>query len=133
MGAKNHAIVMPDCDKEDTLNALTNATFGATGQRCMALSVAVFVGETKNWVSELIPKAKSFKLGRGEQEGIDLSPVAYPELKQRIVDIIKSASKEGGKVILDGSDYVHPEYPKGNFVAPTIIDEVTADMTCYQE
>lgn len=133
MGAKNHAIVMPDCDKEDTLNALTNATFGATGQRCMALSVAVFVGETKNWVKELIPKAKSFKLGRGEQEGIDLSPVAYPELKQRIVDIIKSAPKEGGNVILDGSDYVHPDYPKGNFVAPTIIDNVTPDMTCYKE
>lgn len=78
MGAKNHALVMPDCDKEDTLNALTNATFGATGQRCMALSVAVFVGETKNWVKELVPRAKSFKIGRGDEEGIDISPVAYP-------------------------------------------------------
>ena len=133
MGAKNHAIVMPDCDKEDCLNALTNATFGATGQRCMALSVAVFVGESKNWVKDLVPKAKSFKIGKGDAEGIDISPVAYAELKERIVRIVKTAPKEGATMVLDGSDYVHPDYPKGNFVAPTIIDNVTADMTCYQE
>lgn len=133
MGAKNHCIVMPDCDKEDAMNALVNATFGASGQRCMALSVAVMVGETKEWVKELVPKAKSFKIGKGGEEGIDISPVCYPELKERIVSIIKSASKQGANVILDGSDYVHPDYPKGNFVAPTIIDNVTPEMTCYQE
>jgi malonate-semialdehyde dehydrogenase (acetylating)/methylmalonate-semialdehyde dehydrogenase len=133
MGAKNHCLVMPDCDKEDALNALTNATFGATGQRCMALSVAVFVGESHKWVEELVPKAKSFKIGRGDEEGIDISPVAYPELKERIVSIVKSAKKEGATLVLDGSDYVNPQYPQGNFVAPTIIDNVTPDMTCYKE
>ena len=133
MGAKNHALVMPDCDKEDTLNALTNATFGATGQRCMALSVAVFVGETKNWVDELVPRAKSFKIGRGDEEGIDISPVAYPELRDRIVRIVQGAEKQGARMVLDGSRYSHPQFPKGNFVAPTIIDNVTADMECYKE
>lgn len=133
MGAKNHAIIMPDADKEDALNALTNAAFGASGQRCMALTTAVFVGESHKWLSELVPKAKSFKIGAGNESGIDLAPVCYPELKARIVDLIKSASKEGANVILDGSDYVHPKYPQGNFVAPTIIDGVTKDMRCYKE
>jgi len=65
MGAKNHAIIMPDADKEDALNALVSATFGATGQRCMALSVGIFVGESKKWVPDIVEKAKKLKLGPG--------------------------------------------------------------------
>lgn len=133
MGAKNHCIIMPDADKEDALNALTNAAFGASGQRCMALTTAVFVGESHDWLKELVPKAKSFKIGAGKDAGIDLAPVCYPELKQRVVGLIKSAKKEGADLLLDGSDYVHPQYPQGNFIAPTIIDNVTADMACYKE
>jgi len=133
MGAKNHAIVMPDCDKEDALNAIVNAAFGASGQRCMALTTAVFVGETGEWVKEIGEKAKSFKIGPGEKEGVDISPVCYPELKERILSICGTAEKEGAKVVLDGTKYVHPEYPKGNFISPTIIDHVTPEMTCYKE
>lgn len=81
MGAKNHAIIMPDADKEDALNALTNAAFGASGQRCMALTTAVFVGESAKWIDDLAAKAKSFKIGAGKEDGIDLAPVAYKELK----------------------------------------------------
>jgi malonate-semialdehyde dehydrogenase (acetylating) / methylmalonate-semialdehyde dehydrogenase len=91
MGAKNHGIIMPDADKEDALNALVNATFGASGQRCMALTTAVFVGETSNWVKELIPKAQSFKIGAGKEEGIDLGPVCYKELKEKIVQLVGTA------------------------------------------
>jgi len=65
MGAKNHGVIMPDADKEDALNALVNATFGASGQRCMALTTAVFVGDSHEWVNDLAAKAKSFKLGPG--------------------------------------------------------------------
>lgn len=93
MGAKNHAIIMPDADKEDALNALANAAFGASGQRCMALTTAVFVGESHEWVKDLVPKAKSFKIGDGKEAGIDLAPVCYPELKDRIIKLIKSAPK----------------------------------------
>ena len=125
MGAKNHGIIMPDADKEDALNALVNATFGASGQRCMALTTAVFVGETSNWVKELIPKAQSFKIGAGKEEGIDLGPVCYKELKEKIVQLVGTAQKEGAKVVLDGTHYTHPKYPQGNFIAPTIIDNVT--------
>jgi malonate-semialdehyde dehydrogenase (acetylating)/methylmalonate-semialdehyde dehydrogenase len=125
MGAKNHGIIMPDADKEDALNALVNAAFGASGQRCMALTTAVFVGESGEWVHDLAAKAKSFKIGPGNEDGIDLSPVAYKDLKDRILRLIGTAEKEGAKLILDGSKYVHPKYPQGNFVAPTIIDFVT--------
>lgn len=133
MGAKNHGILMPDADKEDALNALANAAFGASGQRCMALSTVVCVGETKEWIKELVPKAQSFKIGRGDDPKIDLSPVCYKELKDRIVSISQSAAKEGANILLDGTNYVHPEFPKGNFVAPTIIDGVKPHMTCYKE
>lgn len=77
MGAKNHGIIMPDCDKEDALNALTNAAFGASGQRCMALTTGIFVGEASKWIDELVAKAKSFKIGDGKEQGVDLAPVAY--------------------------------------------------------
>ena len=78
-------------------------------------------------------KAQSFKIGAGNEEGIDLSPVCYADLKKRIVSLCDSAKKEGASLPLDGTQYVHPKYPKGNFVAPTIIDNVTTDMTCYKE
>jgi malonate-semialdehyde dehydrogenase (acetylating)/methylmalonate-semialdehyde dehydrogenase len=93
MGAKNHGVIMPDADKEDALNALVNAAFGASGQRCMALTTAVFVGETSSWVKELIAKAQSFKIGAGNEEGIDLSPVSYKELKERIIKLVGTAEK----------------------------------------
>lgn len=133
MGAKNHAVIMPDADKEDALNAIVNATFGASGQRCMALTTAVFVGQTGEWIKDIATKGQSFKLGAGNEEGIDLSPVCYADLKKRILSLVATAEKEGAKVVLDGTKYVHPKYPQGNFIAPTIIDNVTPEMTCYKQ
>lgn len=133
MGAKNHGIVMPDADKEDALNALTNAAFGASGQRCMALSVAILVGDANKWIPDLIKKAQSFKIGPGSEDGVDLSPVCYPELKDRICSLIGTAEKEGAKVVLDGTKYKNDRFPKGNFLGPTIITNVTENMTVYKE
>jgi len=65
MGAKNHGVILPDCDKDDALNAIIGASFGATGQRCMALPVVVLVGETREWVGDIVEKAKSLKVGPG--------------------------------------------------------------------
>ena len=124
MGAKNHAVVMPDADREDAINALVSATFGATGQRCMALSVAILVGESKKWVPEIVEKAKKLKLGPGNQEGVDISPLAYPELLTRVNHLIGSAEKEGGKLLLDGRHPKVPNHPNGNWVGPTVIDNV---------
>lgn len=133
MGAKNHGIVMPDADKEDTLNALAGAAFGASGQRCMALPVVIFVGESEQWIPELCEKAKKFKVGAGYEAGTDLGPVCYSELRDRIISILNTCEKEGAKLILDGRGFKHDKYPKGNFVGPTVIDGVTPQMTCYKE
>lgn len=74
MGAKNHGVVMPDANKENALNQLTGAAFGAAGQRCMALTTAVFVGEAKNWIPDLIEKAKKLKVNAGHEPGTDIGP-----------------------------------------------------------
>ena len=80
MAAKNHAVIMPDADQEETLNALVGAAFGATGQRCMALSVAIFVGDSKKWVEKFIAKSKTLVVGAGHEKGVDVSPLSYSEV-----------------------------------------------------
>jgi malonate-semialdehyde dehydrogenase (acetylating)/methylmalonate-semialdehyde dehydrogenase len=80
MGAKNHGVIMPDADKEDALNAVVSATFGATGQRCMALSVVIMVGKAREWVPDIVAKAKKLKIGPGSMEGVDVAPLCYKEL-----------------------------------------------------
>ena len=116
LGAKNHAAVMPDCNKNHTLNAITGAAFGAAGQRCMALSTLVMVGETKTWLPELAERAKKLKVDGGFEEGADLGPVISPQSKARIEGLIASAEEEGAKILLDGRGYMPPKYPNGNFV-----------------
>jgi malonate-semialdehyde dehydrogenase (acetylating)/methylmalonate-semialdehyde dehydrogenase len=132
MGAKNHGIVMPDADKEDALNQLAGAAFGASGQRCMALTCAIFVGESQNWIPDLAEKARKLNVGYGMENGVDVGPLTVLEAKERITKIVRNSEKEGAKVILDGTKFTHAKYPQGNFIAPTIIDEVTPNMECYQ-
>lgn len=133
MGAKNHGVIVPDANKENTLNQLAGAAFGAAGQRCMALSTAVFVGEANNWIPDLVKRAQSLKVNAGHVPGTDLGPVISPQSKQRIHNLIESAAKEGAKIILDGRNITVPGYEKGNFVGPTIITNVTPNMQCYKE
>ena len=133
LGAKNHAAVLPDCNKNHALNAITGAAFGAAGQRCMALSTLVLVGETKDWLPEIAERAKALNTNGGFEEGADLGPVVSPESKKRIEDIIASAEKEGAKILLDGRGYKPEKYPNGNWVAPTIITGVKPHMRCYRE
>mmetsp|Transcript_81853 Transcript_81853/g.226848 ORF Transcript_81853/g.226848 Transcript_81853/m.226848 type:complete len:522 (+) Transcript_81853:68-1633(+) len=133
MGAKNHGVVLPDADKESVLNKLTGAAFGAAGQRCMALSTAIFVGETEAWLGDLAAKASKLRLGAGTDPAADLGPVISPASKARIEGLIASAEQEGARVILDGRGVSVEGYPEGNFVAPTIISDVTTSMRCYKE
>ncbi|GAB1200834.1 hypothetical protein APSETT444_010214 [Aspergillus pseudonomiae] len=133
LGAKNHAAVLPDCNKNHTLNAIVGAAFGAAGQRCMALSTVVMVGETEEWLPEIAERAKALNVNGGFEEGADLGPVISPESKKRIEDLIASAEKEGATILLDGRGYKPEKYPNGNFVGPTIITNVTPEMTCYKE
>jgi len=133
MGAKNHGIICPDADKEEALNSLAGASFGASGQRCMALTTAIFVGDSQNWIPDLVAKAKSLKVDCGTEPGVDLGPLTDKSAKTRITNIVRNAEKEGATIALDGTHFVHPKYPKGNFISPTIIDHVTPNMECYRE
>ncbi|PTB67261.1 aldehyde dehydrogenase [Trichoderma citrinoviride] len=133
LGAKNHAAVLPDCNKNHFINSVVGAAFGAAGQRCMALSTLVMVGETKEWLSEVAEHARALKVDGGFEEGADLGPVISPQSKERIEGLIASAEKEGATILLDGRGYKNEKYPNGNFIGPTIISNVTPDMTCYKQ
>ncbi|KAJ3550291.1 hypothetical protein NMY22_g560 [Coprinellus aureogranulatus] len=132
LGAKNHGIIMPDANKNLALNSLVGAAFGAAGQRCMALSVAILVGEAQNWLPELIERSSKLTVSGGFEEGADLGPVISPIAKARILKLIGTAEEDGGRILLDGRGISVPGYPDGNFVGPTIIEAGT-NMRCYQE
>jgi malonate-semialdehyde dehydrogenase (acetylating) / methylmalonate-semialdehyde dehydrogenase len=132
MGAKNHAVVMPDANKEQSLNALVGAGFGAAGQRCMATSVAVLVGDAGKWIPDIVAKAKTLKVNGGTETGADLGPVISKQARERIESLISQSEKEGAKVELDGRNPQIPNYPKGNFIAPTVISGVKPEHKTYQ-
>ncbi|XP_047137677.1 probable methylmalonate-semialdehyde/malonate-semialdehyde dehydrogenase [acylating], mitochondrial isoform X1 [Hydra vulgaris] len=133
MGAKNHGVVLSDANKEMTLNQLVGAAFGAAGQRCMALSTAVFVGEAQKWIPDLVERAKKLKVNSGDQPGTDICPLINKAAKERCERLIQSGINQGAKCILDGRGIKVPGYEKGNFVGPTILTNVTPSMECYHE
>lgn len=133
MGAKNHGVIMPDANKENTLNQLVGAAFGACGQRCMALSTVVFVGESKHWMKDLISRAKALKVNAGIVPGTDVPPLITPQAKERVERLVQSGIDQGAECILDGRGIVVPGYEKGNFVGPTILTGVKPHMECYTE
>ncbi|XP_020220317.2 methylmalonate-semialdehyde dehydrogenase [acylating], mitochondrial isoform X2 [Cajanus cajan] len=132
MGAKNHAVVMPDASVDATVNALVAAGFGAAGQRCMALSTIVFVGGSKLWESKLVERAKALKVNAGTEPDADLGPVISKQAKERIHRLIQSGVESGARLVLDGRNIVVPGYVSGNFIGPTILSDVTANMECYK-
>lgn len=131
MGAKNHCIVMPDTEKEDAINALIGACFGSTGQRCMAISVVVLVGDAQQWIPEIVEKTKTLKCGPGA-ENFDIAPTNNAAHLKKIEALIADGEKNG-KLLLDGRGVKVDGYPKGNWVGPTIIDNCKAGMACYDE
>ncbi|MDO4969834.1 MAG: CoA-acylating methylmalonate-semialdehyde dehydrogenase [Comamonadaceae bacterium] len=133
MGAKNHAIVLPDANKEQTLNALAGAAFGAAGQRCMAVSVAVLVGEAQHWIPELVEKAKTLKVSAGTEPGTDVGPLVSCAALSRVEGLIERGVAEGAKLELDGRRPQVPGYEKGNFVGPTIFSGVQPGMSIYDQ
>lgn len=133
MGAKNHAIVLPDAHKEQTLNNLAGAAFGAAGQRCMALSVAILVGEAREWLPELVAKARSLKISAGTEPGADLGPLISRAALDRVSGLIERGVQEGARLELDGRNPVVAGYGQGNFVGPTLFSGVTPQMSVYRE
>uniref|UniRef100_F1L4E9 Probable methylmalonate-semialdehyde/malonate-semialdehyde dehydrogenase [acylating], mitochondrial n=1 Tax=Ascaris suum TaxID=6253 RepID=F1L4E9_ASCSU len=133
MGAKNHAVIMADANKETTLNQITAAAFGAAGQRCMALSVVIFVGDARKWIEDLVPKAQALKVDAGWKADTDVGPLISAAAKARCLRLIESAKKEGCCLLLDGSNINVKGFNEGYFVGPTIIDGVQPHMQCYKE
>jgi len=133
MGAKNHAIVMPDANKEQALNALIGASFGAAGQRCMAISVMVLVGEAQKWVPDIVAKAKGLKVNAGTAEGTDVGPLITCAARDRVEGLIERGIQEGARLELDGRKPTVKGFEKGNFVGPTIFSNVKPGMSIYDQ
>ncbi len=133
MGAKNHAIMMPDASKEQSLNAVLGAAFGAAGQRCMAISVLVLVGEARKWVPEIVEKTKGLKVSAGTTPGADLGPLISCQARERVESLIERGVQEGAKLELDGRKPQVDGFENGNFVGPTIFSGVKPGMTIYDQ
>jgi len=132
-GAKNHMVVMPDADKQQVINHLVGASVGAAGQRCMAISVAVFVGNSREWLDDLRTAMAQAKPGLWNDEDASFGPLISPQAKQRVLSLIREGKQEGATCLLDGSDFVLPDYPDGNWVGPTLFSNVQPEMKIYQE
>ena len=133
MGAKNHAVVLPDANREHAINALVGAGFGAAGQRCMATSVVVMVGSSQDWLPELVEKVKKLKVNAGHEPKTDVGPLVSRAAKARVLGLIESGVKQGARLLLDGRDVKVPGYENGNFVGPTIFTDVKTDMDIYTQ
>ncbi|MDH0863163.1 CoA-acylating methylmalonate-semialdehyde dehydrogenase [Mitsuaria sp. GD03876] len=134
MGAKNHAVVLPDAHKEQTLNALVGAAFGAAGQRCMAVSVAVLVGAARDWLPELVEKAKGLSVGAGDSATTDVGPLISCAARDRVERLIARGVEEGVTLALDGRlPPLSGQLKEGNFVGPTIFSGVKPGMTVYDQ
>jgi malonate-semialdehyde dehydrogenase (acetylating)/methylmalonate-semialdehyde dehydrogenase len=126
-GAKNHVIVLPDAEMEMARQIISDSAFGCAGQRCLAVSVAVTVGEAQNTFRDAIAEAAaSLRVGNGLDENVQMGPVISPQSKQRIESLIGLGVKQGARVLIDGRNSNIPRYESGNFVKPTILDGVPA-------
>ncbi|RTE86952.1 MULTISPECIES: CoA-acylating methylmalonate-semialdehyde dehydrogenase [Gammaproteobacteria] len=132
-GAKNHCVIMPDANKKTVVNNLVGASVGAAGQRCMAISVAVFVGKSKEWIPELAEELAKVKPGAWDDENAAYGPLISPAAKQRVLDLIQKGKEEGAECLVDGSDCKVEGFPDGNWVGPTFFSKVTKEMTIYQQ
>ncbi|HKJ95782.1 MAG TPA: CoA-acylating methylmalonate-semialdehyde dehydrogenase, partial [Gammaproteobacteria bacterium] len=134
VGAKNHMVVMPDANRGQVVSNLVGSSCGAAGQRCMAISVAVLVGEeTRGWVDDLRTAFQSIHPGVTEDPEAAFGPLISRAAKERAERIIGTAESEGATLLLDGRGHRVDGYPDGNWIGPTLIDNVTAEMTCYRE
>ena len=132
MGAKNHAVVLADANKEQALNQLTGAAFGAAGQRCMALTVAVLVGEAQSWIPELVARAKTLKVGAGH-DNPDVGPLISCTARDRVATLIAKGVEQGAKLELDGRHIHVNGFEHGNFIGPTIFSAVKPGMAIYDQ
>ena len=133
-GAKNHAVVLPDADMEFTANQITAAGYGSAGQRCMAISAVVAVGDAGDaLVAKLKAKAEEVKVGPGRDPASDMGPVVTPEARDRITGYVGRGDRAGATLVVDGRGLTVKDHENGFFVGPCLFDHVTTDMDIYTE
>lgn len=134
-GAKNHMIIMPDADMDQTVDALIGAGYGSAGERCMAISVAVPVGKetADRLVEKLIPRVEALKIGSSLDASADFGPVVTAEALSRIKSYVDGGVKEGADLVVDGRDFKMQGYENGYYMAGCLFDNVTPDMKIYKE
>ncbi|WP_296763153.1 CoA-acylating methylmalonate-semialdehyde dehydrogenase [Sediminimonas sp.] len=135
-GAKNHMIVMPDADMDQAADALVGAGYGAAGERCMAISVAVPVGDetADRLIEKLVPRIEKLKVGPYTAgTDVDYGPLVTPEAKKRVLGLVQSGIDQGADLVVDGRDFSLQGYEDGFFVGPHLFDKVTPDMDIYQQ
>ena len=135
-GAKNHMIIMPDADLDKAADALVGAGYGAAGERCMAISVAVPVGKdtADALIERLIPRVEKLKVGPyTSEDDVDYGPVITAAAKARIEGLVNSGVEQGANLVVDGRDFSLQGYEDGYFVGPSLFDNVTPDMDIYKE
>src|SRR6187401_1578835 len=134
-GAKNHMIIMPDADMDQTVDALIGAGYGSAGERCMAISVAVPVGKTTAdaLMQKLVPRVESLKVGPSTDPQADYGPMVTKAHLNKVRDYVDIGVKEGAKLVVDGRGFKLQGYEKGNFMGGCLFDHVTPDMRIYKE
>ncbi len=134
-GAKNHAVVLPDADLDVVTNALMGAAFGSCGQRCMAISVAVAVGDqvADALVAKLAPAIEALKVGPGSDNRNEMGPIISSAQKQKVIAYIDQAAAQGASLLVDGRTKSVPQYESGFFLGGSLFDHVTPEMTIYQQ
>jgi malonate-semialdehyde dehydrogenase (acetylating)/methylmalonate-semialdehyde dehydrogenase len=125
-GAKNYVVVMPDADLESSTQVVCDSAFGCAGQRCLAVSIAVTVGEAqRNFRDAIVDSARSLRVGYGLEDGVKMGPVITKESKARIEALIGKGTGDGASLLLDGRGAKIPNFERGNFIAPTVLDNVS--------
>ncbi|KAF1029053.1 MAG: putative 3-oxopropanoate dehydrogenase [Pseudomonas sp.] len=133
-GAKNHMIVMPDADLDQAADALIGAAYGSAGERCMAISIAVVVGDVGDkLIAKLLPRIDQLKVGNGLQPDSEMGPLVTAEHKARVEGFIYQGVAQGAKLIVDGRGFKVPGAEGGFFVGATLFDNVTPEMSIYQQ
>jgi malonate-semialdehyde dehydrogenase (acetylating)/methylmalonate-semialdehyde dehydrogenase len=133
-GAKNHAIILPDADVDFAADHLAAAAFGSAGERCMAISAAVAVGDVADRLVEAVnERARAVKVGNGRDDASEMGPVVSRHAQQRIVGLISTGEEQGARIEVDGRHHSVPGHEEGFFVGPTVIDNVSTEMDVYTE
>ncbi|KRW58505.1 CoA-acylating methylmalonate-semialdehyde dehydrogenase [Pseudomonas sp. TTU2014-080ASC] len=134
-GAKNHAVLMPDADLNNAVSALMGAAYGSCGERCMAISVAVCVGDqiADALVEKLVPQIKALKIGAGTSCGLDMGPLVTAAARDKVKGYIDAGVEQGAELVVDGRSLVVEGHENGFFVGGTLFDKVTPEMTIYTD